>query len=120
MFMLTTVYMGALLRSLGLFQQLNSGLHPGFNTSRFLYAFGVDWLKASGGQLLVYYLCDYTQFENFVPTTIMGVLIWISDILVVSALCSSSKIRCSFVDVMAVDIPLSHNLADERVDHPPP
>jgi hypothetical protein len=86
MFVLTTVYMGALLRSLNLLLQLKSSLYTGFNASRFLYAFGVNWVKASGGELPVYYLRDYTKFENFVPITIMGILIYIGDILAVSTL----------------------------------
>ncbi|TEB19674.1 hypothetical protein FA13DRAFT_342499 [Coprinellus micaceus] len=57
-------------------------IYMGFNTSRYLYAFSPDWIDASGGKLPVYYLRDFLKVANFATSIIMGVLIWIADLLV--------------------------------------
>ncbi|KAJ3503093.1 hypothetical protein NMY22_g18370 [Coprinellus aureogranulatus] len=54
-------------------------LYIGINVSRFLYAFSPRWTRESNGLLPVYYLRDYTTFQNFAPSVFMALQVWLGD-----------------------------------------
>ncbi|KAJ3549683.1 hypothetical protein NMY22_g784 [Coprinellus aureogranulatus] len=57
--------------------------YMGFSTSRFLYAFGLEWQEASDGKLPIQFLNDYSSFRNLAPSIMMSLQVWFGDALAI-------------------------------------
>ncbi|KAJ3527009.1 hypothetical protein NMY22_g9940 [Coprinellus aureogranulatus] len=90
-------------------------LYIGINVSRFLYAFSPRWTRESNGLLPVYYLRDYTTFQNFAPSVFMALQVWLGDALAIY--------RCFIVwernwwTILLPILLLAHSVASQAVNN---